>query len=461
MLPQPEVVPLHAALRRLPGLADAEPMDWSGPRWWWCGPLDVEGLALGSMRALGSAVSAVAAARGRRHRVTTSSAAVAASFDSFAALRVDGVAAEGFASLSGFRRTRDGWVRLHANYPHHREALLAALGATPRDLDEVLLERSALDVEESVVAHGGVASAVRTPEEWLAGAVGRSHRDRSWIRFDTTDAPGAGFPWRAGGGARLDARGILHGIRVLDLSRVIAGPSGTRLLAALGADVLRVDPPHLPELWDQYVDTGFGKRSAIADLREPQASTAIRRLVAEADVLITGYRPGALARFGLDPASLGEDHPHLAVVAFDAWGDHGDWAGRRGFDSIVQAASGIAHLYGKSHEGSWRPGALPVQALDHATGLGAAAAALALLAGQPHGVRGSAHLSLAGTAAQLLALAPPRPEAAPKVLARPLRHAGSAYGRLDYVPPPLVVDGQQLEYPHPPPRYGGSELTWL
>ncbi len=457
-------MPLLAWLRRLPGLEAAEPIPWSGPRWWWCGPLDVESLALGSLLALGSALVAEGRSRGSEHHVTTSSAAVAASFDSFARLRVDGVASEGFAPLSGFRRTRDGWVRLHANYPHHEHALLAALDTTAQDVDAALLERTAQEVEDLVAARGGVASVVRTPGGWLASAAGRWNAAQPWIRFDTT--PGAPTATttsakRRDGTSSPGPAEMLNGVRVLDLSRVIAGPSATRLLGALGADVLRVDPPHIPELRDQYVDTGFSKRSALADARTPGDLAAVQRLAARADIVITGYRPGALAKFGLDTSSLVADHPDLVVVSFDAWGDGGPWATRRGFDSVVQAATGIAHLCGTSTDDGWRPGALPVQALDHATGLGAAAAALALLVAGREGVRGSAHLSLAGTAAELLRLEPADPSATPTDLAPPYRHSSSVYGELDFVPPPLIVDGNQVEHIHPPPRYGSSSLTWL
>ena len=144
--------------------------------------------------------------------------------------------------------------------------------------------------------------------------------------------------------------------------------------------MLRIDPPGMPELWDHHVDTGFAKRSALADLDDPAALAQIRVLLAEADVLFTGYRGAALDRFGLNPAALTQDYPQLVVVTLDAWGDRGPWSHERGFDSIVQAATGIGHLYGRPYEsGGWRPGVPPVQALDHATGYGMTAAALALL----------------------------------------------------------------------------------
>ena len=189
-----------------------------------------------------------------------------------------------------------------------------------------------------------------------------------WIRFETGPA---GPPREITLGAGMRP---LRGIRILDLTRVIAGPSASRLLGALGADVLRIDPPGIPELWDAHVDTGFDKRSAVADLSDRATRERLHNLLAEADAVMLGYRLSGLHRYGFDPASLREAHPHLAVVALNAWGTSGPCAGRRGFDSIVQAATGIAHLYGAGEGDAWRPGALPVQALDHATGLGMGAA---------------------------------------------------------------------------------------
>ncbi|AMM33876.1 L-carnitine dehydratase/bile acid-inducible protein F [Sinomonas atrocyanea] len=439
---------------------------WSGPRWWWAGALDVEGLALGSLGALIAALDALAAADAEAggaaasgRRVTTSSALAAASFDSIRHLRVDGTPPDIWAPMSGFRRARDGWVRLHANYPHHARRLLEALGLEdPEQLDGAVLERTAHEVEEAVRGAGGVAAAVRTRQEWQESPPGRAAAVEPWIRWSLEDAAGRRPPAAEPGGLPL------AGVRVLDLTRVIAGPSATRLLGALGADVLRIDPPQHPELLDAHLDTGFAKRSAVVDLRDPFQLGRIRDLAAAADVVFLGYRQGALARFGLDAAALRESFAHLAVVTLNAWGWDSPWADARGFDSIVQAACGVAHLCGgpgsRPDDGAWRPGALPVQALDHATGMGMAAAAVALLAARGRGIAGTARLSLAATAEELLRA--DRPAAPAQAVGLPVetRQAHSAYGVLEFVPPPLVLGGTQLEYPNGPLPYGGSALGW-
>jgi hypothetical protein len=137
-------------------------------------------------------------------------------------------------------------------------------------------------------------------------------------------------------------------------------------------------------------DTLVGKHSALVDVRTPEGRRGLEELLRAADVLVHGYRPGSLDRHGLGSEELAHRHPHLTVVSISAWGDEGPWAGRRGFDSVVQAACGIAVGEGSAD----RPGVLPAQVLDHATGHLAAAAAMLSVAGAVAG-RSPDHASLA------------------------------------------------------------------
>ncbi|SLJ02725.1 Probable L-carnitine dehydratase [Mycobacteroides abscessus subsp. massiliense] len=279
----------------------------TGPRHWWGGQLDVEGLALGSVQAALTAANIACTGE----RLSTDSRAVAAAFASLDHLRVDGRQPVGFAELSGFFRAADGWVRLHANYPHHARVLVETFGVDSKDaLAEQILRLGADLIAERVTASGGLAVALRSPDQWRGGGAGKFVDTQPWIRFELGDTLVAPLvPGRR-----------LSGVRVLDLTRVIAGPVATRFLALLGADVLRVDPPSNPELVDQYLDTGFGKRSAISDFADAAQRDRIEALLAEADVVISGYRPAALTRYGLDSAALRERFPALSVVTLDAWG---------------------------------------------------------------------------------------------------------------------------------------------
>jgi crotonobetainyl-CoA:carnitine CoA-transferase CaiB-like acyl-CoA transferase len=320
---------------------------------------------------------------------------VAAASRSEAYLRLNGgQPGPGFAPLSRFWRAADGWVRTHGNYPWHREALLRALG-TPGDAESVASQIAGLgarDVENLVVGAGGVAAAVRSETRWRAEPPGQAVAATRLVEGASIDgAPPR--PRRAGG---LPASGV----RVLDLTRVIAGPVATRYLGALGADVLRLDSPDRPELPLHAYDGLLGKRSALLDFSTPDGNARLNELLSGADVLVHGYRPHALDRFGLAPELLAERHPGLVVVSLSAWGSTGPWGGRRGFDSIVQAACGIAMA--ESADGE-RPGTMPCQFLDHGTGYLCAAAALRALAGQSaHGGTQFRELSLARTAQWLL-----------------------------------------------------------
>jgi crotonobetainyl-CoA:carnitine CoA-transferase CaiB-like acyl-CoA transferase len=422
-----------------------------GPRRWWEGPLDVEGLAIESVGLALRAAGALASARGQRVGLGTSTYAVGQAFGSTNHLRVDGREPQGFAPLSGYFETADGWIRLHGNYPHHAEVLRRELGVEDRSaLVRTLRELPAIETEQRLRAAGGIAGALRTPDEWRDSGPGRALEGTPWIHLDTDGARGDLPPSR-------DLP--LSGIRVLDLTRVIAGPTGSKLLAALGADVLRVDPPDRPELLDQHLDTGNGKRSAIADLRDPVMRRRLHDLLDEADVLLTGYRPGALSRAGLEGPPLRERHPLLVHVSLSAWGVAGPWSGDRGFDSIVQSTTGIGHLYGSVDERDrWRPGALPVQALDHATGYGMAAAAMALLAARPERGAGSAALSLARTAHALLDAGTPPGERV-RALVPETVSMDTPHGRIECVRPPLSIDGVSVD-PSPPGAYGAAELAW-
>ncbi|UVJ41585.1 CoA transferase [Arthrobacter sp. CJ23] len=452
---------LTQSLRILESVRAQSPAPCTGPRRWWRGELDVEGLALGAVRAAATALNALTNNAGR---YSVEAGSTAASFDSLGHLRIAGLKAEAFAPMSGFRRTSDGWIRLHANYPHHEARLLEALRATgPTEVDTALLGMTAVEAEDAICARGGVAAAVRTREEWLATPMHAAAAAGPWVRFSgpgtAPHAPSAGRPSSWLPSAFPDRP--LAGLRVLDLTRVIAGPIATRLLGALGADVLRIDPPDLPELPDLHVDTGFDKRSAVADFRDPGVLRALEQLLDSADVVVSGYRAGGLDRFGLGPEALLARRPDLVVVALSAWGHEGPWRGRRGFDSLVQAASGIAARYGRLEEDGWHPGTLPVQALDHATGYGLAAAALSLLAERLRtGTGGWARLSLARTAEELFAL-PAAADPADEAPQPRYRIADSVHGRLRHVPPPLCVDGAPLGYSGPPVRYGSSRLRWL
>ena len=361
----------------------------------------------------------------------------------------------GFATLSRFWRCADGWVRTHANYPWHEAALRQALG-TDGDAETVGSVIGSMEgevVEEAVFEAGGVAAAVRSVDDWCGHPQGRALASEPLVGHEAI----GGAPPRTGSPGSLP----LSGVRVLDLTRVIAGPVCTRYLGALGADVLRVDPPHRPDLArGAFADTLMAKRSAVLDLSDRHGASVLRELAAGADVVVCGYRPGSLDRFGLDAETLAARHPGLVVVYLAAWGHRGPWSGRRGFDSVVQAPTGIA--LSESDDGT-TPGALPCQLLDHGTGYLAAAAAIDGLRRQR--TLGGTHvrrLSLARTALWLTSTGDsgdvPRPTgtfAGPRV-----SQYGAGAHAVSVVDPPGSLGGRRVRWPGPPTRYGSDPATW-
>jgi crotonobetainyl-CoA:carnitine CoA-transferase CaiB-like acyl-CoA transferase len=250
-------------------------------------------------------------------------------------------------------------------------------------------------------------------------------------------------------------------VRVLDLTRVIAGPVCTRYLGALGADVLRVDPLHRPDLAPgSYADTLMAKRSAVLDLSDRHGASVGHELAAGADVIVCGYRPGSLERFGFDVDALASLYPGLVVVSLAAWGHSGPWSARRGFDSVVQAPTGIA--LGASDDGT-TPGALPCQLLDHGTGYLAAAAAMDGLRRQR--ATGGTHvrrLSLARTALWLTSagesasgLPSTGPDPDP-----PRSSFDLGDDTVTVVDPPGSLGGMKVRWLGPPTRYGSDSATW-
>ncbi|OZM81101.1 CoA transferase [Pseudonocardia sp. MH-G8] len=385
--------------------------------------------------AVGASLLAATAGTGVPVGVDTAGLAVALRSERY--VRLDGRSVGSpFDPLSAFHPTADGWLRLHANYPWHRAAALRVLGCAEADAPAAIARRGAVELETALHAAGGIGAAVRTEQEWRAA----SGTPPPLVERRVLGPAAPRAPRRP---------------RVLDLTRVIAGPVATRTLAAHGADVLRLDPPDRPEIPLQAYDTLPGKRSALLDLAAH--GPLLEELLAGADVVVTGYRPGALDRFGLAPGALARRHPGLVIVTLSAWGQEGPWARRRGFDSIVQAACGIAH----AEAAGGVPGALPAQLLDHATGYVAAAGALfALYAQRRTGGSHHVRLALAGTAAWLQSLPRTDPADLPADPAPHLVELESPAGRLTLAAPPGTVDGEPLSWPAPAPSFGTAQPRW-
>ena len=359
--------------------------------------------------------------------------------------------------ISGDYEASDGWVRLHTNAPHHLAAALAVLDASPeRDAVAAAVRgRGAEELEAAVVTAGGCAAAMRSMAAWAVHPQGHAVMQEPLVWHERTAAGPAPAP--------PDRARPLTGLRVLDLTRVFAGPVCTRVLAGLGADVLRIDPPD----WDEpgvVPEMTLGKRCARLDAREPESRTILHTLLRQADILVHGYRPGALESIGLGAADRARLRPGLVDVSLDAYGWTGPWSIRRGFDSLVQMSSGIADE-GMRRFGAARPTPLPVQALDHAAGWIMAAAVLRGLVERRVGYGWSARTSLARVAALLAptageddlhgTLGAPDPVDFAKGLEQ------TVWGNIRRLRPPIRIPGVPLRWDLPACPLGSAEARWL
>ena len=264
-------------------------------------------------------------------------------------------------AIAGVYKVSDGFVRLHTNFPHHRDAVCKVLDckAERATVQAALMQWKGEAFETAAYANGGVVAFMRSHEKWSATPQAKALAGLPLISI-TKIGEAAPKPWPPG-------KRPLAGIRVLDLSRVIAGPVAGRTLAAHGADVLLVSGPELPAIPWLTIDTGRGKLTSFVELKNEEGRATLRDLLMEADIFSQGYRPRALASLGFSPEDAARINPGIIYVTLSAYGHAGPWAERRGFDSLVQTTTGFNHAEGQA-AGIDGPKELPAQMLDHATG---------------------------------------------------------------------------------------------
>jgi len=436
------------------------------------GPYRVTEAAAACVGAVTLAASELVRERGGHDRpITVHIGHAAEAFRSEAHLQVAGETDRDlWAPLSGDYEAADGWVRLHANYPHHADAILRALGADAGGVRDAVARRTAVDIENAVLAAGGAAAAMRDRDGWLTDGPGAAVRAEPLVAIERIgDAPPRRLDKsraermlaeqflfdRASPGHLLAVWTLIEraltGVRVLDLTHVIAGPVATRTLAAHGAEVLHVTDPKRPVLDRLLMDTGFGKRACHIDADTAEGNETLAALAARADVFVQSYRPDSLARKGFGAYQLAAANPGIVVVDLAAYGHTGPWRGRRGFDSLVQMSCGIA-----ADQGMDRPRPLPVQALDHATGwLAALGVVTALRRRATEGGSWLVRLSLARTAEWLHDLGRDTTQAMPVDPTPLLAGTDSDYGRLTHLRVPGAL--LPLAGPHRP---GQDPATW-
>jgi crotonobetainyl-CoA:carnitine CoA-transferase CaiB-like acyl-CoA transferase len=376
--------------------------------------------------------------------------------------RIDGREPQLWDAFSGLYRTRDGWVRLHANFRHHRDGALRLLGldaatAQRKDAEEALARWDALAFEQAAAEAGLVATAMRSFEEWDATEQGRAIAAQPLLTITRIgDASPRALP------ALGLAQRPLEGIRVLDLTRILAGPVGGRALAAYGGDVMLVNAPQLPNI-EAIADTSRGKRSVLLDLREAADRATMDGLLQDAHVFVQGYRPGALDGLGYAPEQLAARRPGIVCVSLSAYGPQGPWRNRRGFDSLVQTAMGFNRAEAEAFGDPQRPKPLPMQILDEASGyLIAFGAAAALRRQQLEGGSWHVQVSLAQTGHWLRQLGrvpggctATAPSLEPYVVTEP-----SGFGQLSALRHSARLGRTPAAWTHPSEPPGRSPARW-
>ena len=314
---------------------------------------------------------------GRRQGIAIDTRQATASLRSGTYMKMNGTPVpNGRNEVAGVYPSKHGrWNYLHCNFPNHRAAALKVLGV-PENREAVrkaVAQWDGLELEEAIIAEKGAGGMVRTMAEWAKHPQGIAIATLPLMEIIRI---GDSAPEPLPSGNRP-----LSGIRVLDLTRVIAGPTCARTLAEHGADVLKITGKHLPSLGRQEYDTGHGKLSAHLDLREAKDVEILRGLVRDADIFSQGYRPGTLGGRGFSPETLAQLRPGIVVVSLCAFSHVGPWASRRGFDTVVQTVSGITNRQGELFPGA-APGPqfYPVSAIDFLTGYLMAFGALVALA---------------------------------------------------------------------------------
>jgi crotonobetainyl-CoA:carnitine CoA-transferase CaiB-like acyl-CoA transferase len=413
-------------------------------------------VAAAGSAALAALGLAVAQLSGKAQRVGVDARAAAVSLRSARYLRVNGKPPTQWDPLSGFYPAADGWISIHCNFASHREAAMRTLG--------VAHERAAAEaasrkwrgeaLEEAIHAAGGCAGYVRSESEWLAHPQARAVAAQPLLTIERIgDAP-----------PELSRRSRpLGGVRVLDLTRVLAGPTCTKSLAEHGAEVLKISAAHLADSGLLELDTGIGKRSARLDLRKAQENSRLKDLVRQADVFVQSYRPAALARHDFSPEALAALRPGIVCASLSAWGASGPWEMRRGFDSIVQAVSGIAQANGDPGT----PRLLPVSAIDYVSGyLMAFGVCVALSRRATEGGSWRVRVALArvgkwivdrGPAASFEGLPEELPEAE---LAPLIAEMDAPDGRIRYLKPVLSLSGTPPYFERPPVPLGYHQPAW-
>jgi len=405
---------------------------------------------------------------GETQAVEVSTREAAASLNSYSFLRIEDPSrapplrdpAMLRTGVLGFHAIKDGrHVLLHPSFPPGTDRILTALGCEPNaeSVDAACLRMAAQEIEDAVAAERGCAGVVRTPEEWDASEQGRQLANRPVVEVvKIGDSPPEPLP--------KDGDMPLSGLRVLDMTRVLAGPTCARTLAQYGADVLYLASPKLPASRGFLPDTNHGKLSAWLDLDEPAARDHLRDLLSTTDVFSQGYRTGAMERMGFGPAQLASFRPGIVYTSINCYGHEGPWRGRAGWEQLAQTVTGMAHVHGGAEGPKLQPGAVT----DYTTGFLAAFGSLVAL--QRRALYGGSYLvrvSLCQTGMWVRSLGiagEDRVQRAEALTGDEAREfvisSNGGYGPMSHLRPPVRMERTPARWKRPVVQLGTHPAEW-
>jgi hypothetical protein len=384
---------------------------------------------------------------------------------------LDGKAAPSSGStIGGLHKAADGHVRIHDSFPNHRQNALKLLGlsvdATRDDVANKVSEWKAVHLEDEALRCGAVVTALRSFDEWDELPQAKAVADWPILINCITNSP----PYTPPIPTSLPSIRCLRGIRVVEMSRVIAAPVAGKTLAVHGADVIWITSPTLPDLPDLDIDLSRGKRTIQLDIKNADDKAKLLDLLRKSDVFIQSYRPGSLAAQGLSAQELTKINPNLILASLNAYGSEGPWSKNRGFDSLVQTCSGINVEDAKRYGADEAARVLPCQALDHGAGYLLATGIMAAL--YKRATSGGAYevkVSLAGVMKYLRSLGQYKGKSGfnrrdferPEDVAQYLETRQTGLGELRAVGHAARIDGIEVGWEEMPKALGSDDPVWL
>ncbi|MEE2934225.1 MAG: CoA transferase [Pseudomonadota bacterium] len=356
---------------------------------------------------------------------------------------------------------KDGrWYLPHFNLPHLHDRVISVLQceSNANAVAKAVSRWDSHELEEAVATARACGSIVRSNSEWLRHPHGAMLSLKPLVEIEKIGETDP-IPFPKG-------KRPLDGIRVLDLTRILAGPIAARTLAENGANVLMVTAEHLPQVPEHVMDTSHGKRSCFLNLNKEKELETLKKLSMQADVFSQGYRPGIMEKHGLSPEQLASERPGIIYLSISCYGHGGPFSDRGGWEQIAQSATGIC-LDNGVNVGDGRPKLLPASACDYTTGYNGAYGVLLALARRAR-EGGSYHVRVSLCRSGMFIyqqghVEPTKPDMdlSTQELDEIMLESDCAFGKIKHLGPVLTMSETRPFWDKPSPKLGSNRADWL